>query len=72
MLLYVVFIINNFSFKWKRTSIILGLSEIEFFWYIQPKIEPGSYIVRHFGYYKYIFGGVYPYHGRTKQFFVGN
>lgn len=58
-------------FKWTRVSSILGQSDIEFYWGpIPDNTAPGSYRIRHFGYYRYILGGIYPYHGSTKTFIV--
>lgn len=58
------------KFKWERQSTILGLSDIEFSWEIGPDVKLGTYRIRHFGYYRYILGGVYPYTGSTKTFIV--
>ncbi|XP_050099664.1 neutral ceramidase [Anopheles aquasalis] len=58
-------------FRWERTSTILGFSDIEFQWTIGPTVTvPGIYRIRHFGYYRYILGGVYPYVGVTNTFTV--
>uniref|UniRef100_A0A2M4BFF7 Neutral ceramidase n=2 Tax=Anopheles marajoara TaxID=58244 RepID=A0A2M4BFF7_9DIPT len=57
-------------FRWERTSTILGFSDIEFQWTIGPVTVPGTYRIRHFGYYRYILGGVYPYVGVTNTFTV--
>ncbi|XP_053665175.1 neutral ceramidase [Anopheles marshallii] len=58
------------KFRWERTSTILGFSDIEFSWMIGPTIPEGTYRIRHFGYYRYILGGVYPYVGVTNTFTV--
>lgn len=58
------------KFKWERQSTILGLSDIEFSWDIGSDVQLGTYRIRHFGYYRYILGGVYPYTGSTKTFIV--
>ncbi|XP_001658093.2 neutral ceramidase [Aedes aegypti] len=58
------------KFKWERQSTILGFSDIEFSWEIGPNVKLGTYRIRHFGYYRYILGGVYPYTGSTKTFIV--
>lgn len=59
-------------FVWRRTSFLLGQSEVDLFWEIggdeQP--EPGSYRMRHFGAFKKIFGGVFSYVGVTNVFRV--
>lgn len=58
-------------FKWTRTSSILGRSTIEFIWEIpEDEISSGIYRVRHKGYYRYIFGGIYPYQGSTEHFTI--
>ncbi|XP_039431133.1 neutral ceramidase [Culex pipiens pallens] len=58
------------KFKWERQSTILGFSDTEFLWEIGPDTKLGTYRIRHFGYYRYILGGVYPYTGSTKTFIV--
>lgn len=58
------------KFIWTRVSTILGRSEIEFIWETTPKTPKGEYRIRHKGYYRYIFGGVYPYQGSTNYFTV--
>lgn len=58
------------KFKWTRVSMILGRSQIEFFWTIPDYAKSGNYRIRHTGYYRYIFGGVYPYQGSTEHFSV--
>ncbi|KFB39360.1 AGAP000973-PA-like protein [Anopheles sinensis] len=57
-------------FRWERTSTILGFSDIEFSWTIGPATHPGTYRIRHFGNYRYILGGIYPYVGTTNTFTV--
>lgn len=59
-----------FRFIWKRTHLIRGSSEVEIIWNIGDKVEAGTYKIRHFGHYKYIFGGIFPYEGQTKEFQV--
>ncbi|XP_058064206.1 neutral ceramidase [Anopheles bellator] len=58
-------------FRWERTSTILGFSDIEFYWTIGPNVEAGTYRIQHFGYYRYILGGIYQYIGTTNPFTVG-
>nr|CAD7425993.1 unnamed protein product [Timema monikensis] len=55
-------------FKWIRTHKTLGTSEVLITWQIPPDVVPGDYRIGHFGDYKYIFGGVYPYSGFTRTF----
>ncbi|XP_050294251.1 neutral ceramidase [Anthonomus grandis grandis] len=57
-------------FIWKRTSIIKGGSEATVQWIIPKDIEPGTYRIQHYGNYKYILGGIYPYSGATNSFAV--
>lgn len=57
-------------FHWIRVSPILGSSEVIITWTVGPDVLPGEYRIRHFGSYKYIFGGVYPYVGTTNTFKV--
>ncbi|KAJ8978006.1 hypothetical protein NQ317_004551 [Molorchus minor] len=54
------------KFIWTRTVIFKGQSEVEIQWKIKDGVEPGNYSIRHFGNYKYLLGGIYPYEGRTK------
>lgn len=58
------------KFKWTRVSMILGRSLIEFYWTIPEQTQSGEYRIKHQGFYKYIFGGVYPYEGNTKNFTI--
>ncbi|GLG99300.1 Neutral ceramidase [Gryllus bimaculatus] len=58
------------KFKWERTSTILGTSEATVLWEVGPNTPPGTYRIRHFGNYKYIFGGVFEYIGVTQNFTV--
>ncbi|XP_034949883.1 neutral ceramidase [Chelonus insularis] len=57
-------------FHWVRTSVILGTSEVEIKWEIPLNAEPGKYRIGHFGSYRYIFGGIYPYQGHSNIFEV--
>lgn len=57
-------------FIWKRTHLVKGSSEVEIIWSINNDTEPGIYRIRHFGDYKYIFGGIYSYEGKTEEFEV--
>ncbi|KDR24151.1 Neutral ceramidase [Zootermopsis nevadensis] len=59
-------------FYWIRLSPILGSSEALITWTVDPEVVPGKYRIRHFGSYKYIFGGIHPYHGSTHTFQVVN
>lgn len=59
------------KFKWTRISMLLGRSEIEFFWEIPRDVVGGEYRIRHRGFFKYILGGIYEYEGSTPHFQVG-
>ncbi|XP_011170954.2 neutral ceramidase [Solenopsis invicta] len=56
------------KFIWRRTSMLLRSSQVTITWEIPQDVEPGEYRIRHNGYYRYIFGGVYPYYGVTNHF----
>lgn len=58
------------KFIWTRTSMIMGRSNIAFYWEIPGETLPGEYRIRHKGHYRYILGGVYPYQGSTEHFNV--
>lgn len=55
---------------WRRTQIVKGSSEVEIIWNIGDNVEKGTYRIQHFGTYKYVFGGIFPYSGSTKNFEV--
>ncbi|KYN38173.1 Neutral ceramidase [Trachymyrmex septentrionalis] len=58
------------KFQWKRTSVILGSSQMTITWKIPQDVKLGEYRIRHNGYYRYVLGGVYPYYGVTNHFQV--
>ncbi|XP_065371278.1 neutral ceramidase [Calliphora vicina] len=58
------------KFIWERTHLILGFSDVHIHWSIGPNTLPGEYRIRHFGNYKYILGGIFPYEGQTHSFTV--
>ncbi|XP_018311164.1 neutral ceramidase isoform X2 [Mycetomoellerius zeteki] len=58
------------KFHWKRTSMILGSSQMTITWKIPQDVKLGEYRIRHNGYYRYVLGGVYPYYGVTNHFQV--
>jgi hypothetical protein len=62
---------NYCRFHWIRVSSILGSSVALITWTVGPDAVPGKYRIRHFGSYKYIFGGTHPYEGTTNTFKVG-
>uniref|UniRef100_A0A182JAR3 Neutral ceramidase n=1 Tax=Anopheles atroparvus TaxID=41427 RepID=A0A182JAR3_ANOAO len=58
------------KFKWHRRSTLFAYSDIELEWDITDQIEPGTYRIQHFGYWRYILGGTFPYNGTTRNFYV--
>ena len=75
LLLYGLIVDYNFFFSfcrfiWERTHLILGFSDVHIHWAIGPNTLPGEYRIRHFGNYKYILGGIFPYEGQTRSFTV--
>lgn len=58
------------KFEWKRTSVVLGASQVTITWKVPEDIKQGEYRIRHNGYYRYILGGVFPYYGVTNHFQV--
>jgi hypothetical protein len=59
-----------FRFIWKRTSTLIGGSEVTIQWEIPLDTPPGTYRIRHFGHYKQFLGGIHPYSGNTPSFQV--
>ncbi|XP_029047034.2 neutral ceramidase isoform X1 [Osmia bicornis bicornis] len=57
-------------FEWKRTSVVLGSSQVTITWLVPEDIKDGEYRIRHNGYYRYILGGVFPYYGVSNHFQV--
>ncbi|CAL7938819.1 unnamed protein product [Xylocopa violacea] len=57
-------------FEWKRTSVVLGSSQVTITWQVPEDIKAGEYRIRHNGYYRYILGGVFPYYGVSNHFQV--
>ncbi|XP_053985097.1 neutral ceramidase [Hylaeus volcanicus] len=58
------------KFEWKRTSVVLGASQVTITWQVPEGIKQGEYRIRHNGYYRYILGGVFPYYGVSNHFQV--
>ncbi|XP_043250741.1 neutral ceramidase [Colletes gigas] len=58
------------KFEWKRTSVVLGSSQVTITWQVPEGIKQGEYRVRHNGYYRYILGGIFPYYGVSNHFKV--
>ncbi|KAK3988287.1 hypothetical protein QBC44DRAFT_351201 [Cladorrhinum sp. PSN332] len=63
---------NDWSlvYNWKRTSEILGTSEVEIFWEVEAWAEPGVYRIRYFGDAKSITGDVKPFEGVSGRFIL--
>lgn len=61
---------GNFRFIWERKNTLAASSEATVVWKIGEDTERGVYRIRHFGYYKYIFGGIFPYEGISDSFEV--
>lgn len=59
-----------FRFKWKRTGFLKGSSKVDIQWTVPDNTTPGTYRIQHFGHYKYILGGIFPYTGTTGTFTV--
>lgn len=57
-----------FRFIWKRVNLAKSESTIE--WDVTENTQPGIYRIHHYGFYKYIFGGVYAYEGVSNKFEV--
>ncbi|XP_058058756.1 neutral ceramidase-like [Anopheles bellator] len=58
------------KFKWYRRSTLFAYSDIELEWEITDVVDPGTYRIQHFGYWRYILGGTFPYNGTTRNFYV--
>ncbi|KOB79228.1 putative ceramidase [Operophtera brumata] len=58
------------KFIWVRDSKILGTSHVNLEWEIPVGTPRGTYRLHHYGNYKYVLGGIYPYHGFTDSFEV--
>ena len=57
-------------FRWRRTSTVLGTSEVDVHWEIGPGAEGGVYRIRYFGDAKAQFGGVEAFEGVSGEFVV--
>lgn len=58
------------KFKWIRKSTLFAYSDIEFEWETGPETDAGIYRIQHFGYWRYILGGTYPYNGTSRNFSI--
>ncbi len=57
-------------YHWRRTSEILGTSEVEIVWETEEGVEPGVYRVRYYGDAKSLGGDVTPFEGVSSAFTV--
>lgn len=57
-------------FIWTRTSFIKAGSEVEVQWQVRNGAESGTYRIKHYGHYKSLLGGIYPYQGTSHNFTV--
>lgn len=57
-------------FHWRRTSEVLGTSEVEIVWEIEDWVEPGEYRLRYFGDAKSIGGRITTFEGTSRTFRV--
>ncbi|OXA40725.1 Neutral ceramidase [Folsomia candida] len=54
-------------FHWRGPEI----REVEVRWFLSPDMEPGTYRIRHFGYYKLtVEGNMHNYEGKSREFLV--
>ncbi|OXA48192.1 neutral ceramidase [Folsomia candida] len=54
-------------FHWRGPEI----REVEVRWFLSPDMEPGTYRIRHFGYYKLtVDGNMHNYEGKSREFLV--
>ncbi|XP_058444727.1 neutral ceramidase-like [Malaya genurostris] len=58
------------KFRWIRKSTLFAYSDVEVEWQTGPDTEEGIYRIQHFGYWRYILGGTYPYNGTTRNFSI--
>lgn len=57
-------------FNWKKTSEILGTSEVEIVWEIEQAVEMGQYRLKYFGDSKSVAGTITPFEGVSAAFVV--
>lgn len=58
------------KFTWVRTSTIRGLSDAIISWQTHKSTSPGKYRISHYGCYKSLVYGIYPYSGTSKAFTI--
>ena len=59
-----------FRFRWRRTSTVLGHSEVDIQWDIPASQKPGTYKISYYGNSKPLVGQISPFSGETKPFVV--
>ena len=60
-----------FRFRWRRTSTLLGHSEIDIQWEIPADQKPGTYMIKYYGNAKEALSKkIDPFTGATKSFIV--
>lgn len=57
-------------FRWRRTSTVLGHSEVDIQWDIPDNQKPGTYKISYYGNSKPLVGKISPFSGETKPFVV--
>jgi neutral ceramidase len=55
-------------FNWKRTSEILGTSEVNIVWETEDWAEPGQYRIKYYGDWKSVGGTITSFEGRSAEF----
>jgi neutral ceramidase len=55
-------------FNWKRTSEVLGTSEVEIVWETEGWAEPGQYRIRYYGDHKSVGGSITAFEGLSGEF----
>lgn len=58
------------KFIWRRTSTLLGQSEIDFYWTIPDNVQNGTYRIRHVGASRGVLTGIRQYDGFTRIFTI--
>ncbi|XP_026481963.1 neutral ceramidase [Ctenocephalides felis] len=55
---------------WRRINLITGTSDVTVEWTISDDVTPGTYRIKHFGNFKFLLGGIFPYEGTSNAFQV--
>lgn len=58
------------QFKWIRTNMIFGISEVEIVWDVPETVASGYYRIRHFGHERSMNGNIAAYQGSSEVFKV--